>query len=90
MDVFSKQYHVHPEFKGSTSIKYVLPVLAPDLSYKKLNIREGGTASQKWNEMVTAETPAPAKKQISVDLREYCKLDTYAMYAIWKHLFDIS
>lgn len=89
MDIFSKQYHVHQDFMGSTSIKYVLPVLAPDLSYKKLNIREGGTASQKWNEMVGPGIPASTKKQISRDLREYCKLDTYAMYAIWKHLFDL-
>lgn len=89
MDVFSKQYHVHQDYYGSTSIKYVLPVLAPELSYKDLEIREGGTASQKWNEMTTAGLPLAERAAISTNLRNYCKLDTYAMYAIWKHLTNL-
>ncbi len=89
MDIFSKQFYVHKDFKGSTSIKYVLPVLAPELSYKKLEIQEGGTASQKWNEITTCEMDQKVKKEIAENLKEYCKLDTYAMYAIWKHLFEL-
>jgi hypothetical protein len=94
MDIFTKQYHVHQDFYGSTSIKYVLPVLVPELSYKDLEIREGGTASQKWNEMTTGRTvegaqlSASEKRAIATNLKAYCKLDTYAMYAIWKHLVD--
>jgi hypothetical protein len=30
-DVFHKQHYVHPEFKGSVSVKYVLPALVPNL-----------------------------------------------------------
>src|SRR5690606_23940064 len=41
MDVFRKQYYVHPDFRGSSSIKKVLPVLVPSLSYKDLVIQEG-------------------------------------------------
>ncbi|MBX4181272.1 DUF2779 domain-containing protein [Candidatus Parcubacteria bacterium] len=82
-DIFKKQHHVHKDFYGSTSIKYVLPVLAPDLSYKNLEIKEGGTASQKWNEMVTGDITQEEKAVISKNLKDYCKLDTYAMYAIW-------
>jgi hypothetical protein len=86
MDIFSKQYYIHKDFHGSTSIKYVLPVLAPELSYKDLAIREGGTASQAWDK-ITSDTFTPAERtQIAQDLKEYCKLDTYAMYAIWKAL----
>jgi hypothetical protein len=87
-DIFVKQYYVHKEFKGKTSIKKVLPVLAPGFSYKGLAIKEGGTASQKWNEIATGDAPADVKKLIADNLKEYCKLDTYAMYAIWKHLYD--
>mgnify|MGYP003349493992 CR=1 FL=1 len=96
MDIFSKQYYVHKDFQGSTSIKYVLPVLAPELSYKKLEIKEGGTASLRWNEMtlgVTTEgTPiSPAEKQkIAENLRTYCELDTRAMYEIWRKLNEIG
>lgn len=89
MDVFGKQYYVHKDFKGKTSIKSILPVIVPELSYKKLGIQEGGTASQSWNEMISENTTEDRKKQIAVDLREYCKLDTYAMYAIWNALRKI-
>jgi len=86
MDIFSKQYHVHHDYQGSTSIKYVLPVLVPELKYDNLPIREGGTASQKWDEMVNSGLLTDVKKQIAANLKKYCELDTYAMYAIWKHL----
>ena len=33
-EIFAQQHYVHPEFRGSTSIKAVLPVLVPELSYK--------------------------------------------------------
>ncbi len=106
MDIFSKQHYVHKGFQGSTSIKYVLPVIAEiaggqaELSYKKLAIREGGTASMKWNEMSTgmcvnektgekSTLSAEDRKQIAQDLLKYCALDTYAMYAIWKHLWEL-
>ncbi len=52
MDVFTKQHYVHKDFKGSVSIKKVQPVLAPELSYKKLTIQEGGTASSSWLKLI--------------------------------------
>ena len=89
MDIFSKQYYVHHDFQGSTSIKYVLPVLVPELSYKKLAIREGGTASQKWNEMTIGKVSGAEAKKVATDLKTYCALDTYAMYAIWHALLKL-
>lgn len=86
MDIFKKQYFVHKDFRGSTSIKRVLPVVAPELSYKDLEICEGGTASQSWNRLTTSEMSAEEKLKIAEDLRKYCERDTYAMYVIWKHL----
>lgn len=87
--IFKQQYHVHKDYYGSTSIKYVLPVLAPELSYKELVIREGGSASQKWNEMITGDISPEAREDIAKHLKVYCKLDTYAMYVIWKKLYSI-
>lgn len=89
MDIFGKQYYIHKDFKGKTSIKYILPVLVPKLSYKTLGIQEGGTASQSWNEMVSGKASEERQREIAADLKEYCKLDTYAMYAIWKALQEI-
>ncbi len=89
MDVFSKQYYVHKHFKGSTSIKCVLPVLVPTLSYKNLNIQEGGTASQSWDKIALSDISKEEKDKITKDLLAYCELDTYAMYAIWRELYKL-
>jgi hypothetical protein len=89
MDIFSKQFYVHKDFKGRVSIKSILPVLVPELSYKTLQIQEGGTASQKWNELTASDTVPAAKEKIINDLKEYCKMDTYAMYKIWHHVYQL-
>ncbi|HRY62154.1 MAG TPA: DUF2779 domain-containing protein, partial [Candidatus Paceibacterota bacterium] len=89
MDVFSKQLYVHKDFYGSCSIKCVLPVIVPLLSYKDLEIREGGTASQSWNTITTGDITQKEKDVIVKNLLNYCELDTYAMYAIWNVLRKI-
>lgn len=89
IDPFDLQYYVDPNFKGKTSIKYVLPALVPELSYKELDIREGGTASERWNRVATGQAQGAEAEKIGADLQEYCKLDTYAMYAIWRHLHNL-
>ena len=88
--IFTEQYYVHPEFRGRTSIKAVLPVLCPALSYEKLAIKEGASASNEWWRMLSPMTTPVEKKAIEQALREYCTLDTYAMYAIWKKLGEVA
>jgi hypothetical protein len=83
---FKKQHFVHPGFKGKTSIKSVLPTLVPSLSYKELDISEGATASDTWNKIVTGSYSKEEAQAKSASLLTYCKLDTYAMYAIWDYL----
>lgn len=89
MDVFKKQFYVHKNFRGSTSIKKILPVLAPELSYKNLAIKEGGTASESWNKITTTKISKTEKNKIIKDLKTYCGLDSYAMYAIWRTLENL-
>jgi hypothetical protein len=89
MDIFLAQHYVHPGFKGKCSIKKVLPTLAAELRYDQLGIREGGQAADAWRRMVAPETPQGEKERIARDLKIYCGLDTYAMYAIWHHLQTI-
>jgi hypothetical protein len=88
-DIFKKQHYVHKDFKGSSSIKKVLPVLAPELSYKDLEIREGGSAAEAWDRAVRGGLAEEEKETLFRNLREYCKLDTYAMYAIWDKLYKL-
>lgn len=88
MTIFSKQLHIHPDFHGSASIKKVLPVLS-DLSYEELDIGNGSEAMNTWNKLVMEDVPSEERKEIEKAMFKYCQLDTYAMYAILKHLFNI-
>ena len=86
MEVFSSQAYVHPGFKGRTSIKYILPVLVPGLSYTALDVQEGGTASQTWNAIVTGGLAPDEVEAKRAALLTYCALDTRAMWEIWRVL----
>ncbi len=88
-DIFKAQYYVHKDLKGKTSIKSVLPVLCPELSYKNLNIQNGGMACNSWKEMVFQMEDQTQKNQVAEDLKEYCKLDTFAMVMIWEEVCKI-
>lgn len=87
--IFSKNYYVDYRFKGSASIKNVLPVLIPELSYNSLNIRKGDQASERWEKMMHQDTSAEEIEKIRKDLLEYCQLDTWAMVKIYDYLIKI-
>jgi len=89
MSVFKQGFYIHKNFYGSASLKKVLPVLVPSLSYGELNIHEGMTASNSWYEMVKTETAEKRKKEIYDDLLKYCELDTLAMVKILEELRKI-
>jgi hypothetical protein len=89
-DIFQKQLHVHHGFKGRASIKKVLPVLVPELSYQTLDIKEGGEAMQAWYEQIYMAPDEVAKQTAAEQLLKYCYLDTYAMYAIWRELVKLQ
>lgn len=88
-DVFQKQHYVHPEFKGKTSIKKVLPALVTGTQHADLEIKEGGQASDAWWQLISPTTSSDERTKIGRDLRIYCELDTYAMFQIWKHLHKL-
>jgi hypothetical protein len=88
MEIFKSKIYYDPRFKGSYSIKAILPVLCPALSYKDLTINNGAQAANEYLKLATV-TKVEAKK-IRKALLEYCKLDTYAMLALLQKLEDIS
>lgn len=87
---FSTCSYVHKDFFGSASIKKVLPVLIPELSYKDLDIHAGGAAQRLWMEAVLDGKRDNEKDKIIKDLLKYCELDTYAMVKIYQHLIGIG
>lgn len=84
MDVVEGQHYVHPGFEGRASIKKVLPVLAPHLSYKKLGVQSGTDAIEAYRKITRGELTGELAKEKEREMIEYCKLDTYAMYVLWK------
>lgn len=89
MDVFSKQHFVHHDFKGSSSIKYVLPVLVPEFSYKEMGIQNGLIASIRWYDAVMGVADKEQANKTYDDLLKYCCLDTLAMVKIYKYLSEL-
>jgi hypothetical protein len=87
---FKNKWYDDPRCEGSASIKKVLPVLCPELSYKSLGIQEGGSAQRLWMEAVLDEKRADQKDKILADLLEYCKLDTLAMVEIYRKLVTLK
>jgi hypothetical protein len=82
---FSKRWYCDPKFGGSSSIKFVLPVLVPALSYKTLEIQKGDVAQKRYGEMIK-HADEGEKGRIAEALLQYCKLDTLAMVEILKVL----
>jgi hypothetical protein len=66
----------------------VLPALVSDLSYETLNITEGGMASTTFLSMVN-NTFKGNESNVRNDLKEYCRLDTYAMVRILEKLKNL-
>ncbi|WP_072378126.1 DUF2779 domain-containing protein [Hyphomicrobium sp. NDB2Meth4] len=90
MELFAAQMYVHPAFRGKTSIKYVLPALVPELSYKGLAIQEGGTASETWNKIVTGQMDAQMAGRARKALLSYCGMNSLAMVEIWRVLREVA
>lgn len=86
MDIFKNQWYADPKFKGSFSIKKVLPVLVPELSYDGMEINEGAIAMASWNEVVNGDVEEIKKLAVRNNLLKYCELDTLAMVRIFESL----
>jgi hypothetical protein len=86
MKIF-RDYYFHPDFRGSNSIKAILPVLVPDLSYKDLNVQNGGAAQAAWEQLL-AEEDRSKRLELAQGLKAYCHLDTLAMVRLYQYLAE--
>jgi hypothetical protein len=82
MEIFSEGLYADARFNGSASIKAVLPILVPELSYKSLGIQEGGAASRRWSQAARGELEDSDARRVYDDLLVYCRQDTLAMVKI--------
>ena len=70
------------EFRGSFSLKAVLPALVPELGYGDLEIQGGATASLIFLETLRGDMPEDERERLRSDLRAYCGRDTQAMVGL--------
>jgi len=86
---FKSGWVVDMDFLGSASIKKVLPVLVPELSYDGLSIANGEVAQRAWMDTFIRGKPQVDVDVVFDDLRKYCNLDTMAMVRIFEKLLTI-
>ena len=89
MRIFMEGLYVHPAFHGSASLKSVLPVLCPALGYEDLRISNGEEASLTWYQLQKGMISPENQADIEAALKAYCHNDTFGLYAIWKHLYEL-
>jgi hypothetical protein len=73
-------------FGSRSSIKVVLPVLCPDLTYEGMPVASGTAAMAAWDAAVHGQELTPAATFDA--LRAYCEQDTWAMVRIHERLTD--
>ena len=83
--IFKKDY-IDYRFHGSSSIKKVLPVLCPDITYSDLDVNNGTMALDTWGRMVLDKNFNEDIEVTRKNLLAYCKLDTLAMVEIYRVL----
>lgn len=89
MEIFRDQLYEDPGAKGSYSIKNILPLLAPDMSYEGMEIGDGATAMSSWHTVVYGGGGVERKEETRSALLQYCKLDTLAMVKVFWWLRDL-
>jgi hypothetical protein len=89
MHVVKNGYYVDSRFGGSASLKKVLPVMAPELSYDDLEIQEGGEASASWRKLIRGDLTDTERKELQEAMLKYCERDTYAMVVLLEKFREV-
>ena len=91
VDLFSvvRNNCYHPEFRGSFSLKNVLPALVPGLGYDDMAIADGRTAAALYQRAL-ATNDATERQQTFAALRAYCQRDTLATLELRKALTALA
>ncbi|MFZ2151381.1 MAG: DUF2779 domain-containing protein [Candidatus Absconditicoccaceae bacterium] len=88
-EIFSTGLYFDLHFKGSSSIKKVLPVLTP-ISYDNLDVGNGSIAMKELVKLVDNQIDDEnQKKKLIEDLLIYCGQDSLAMVEIFKKLLTL-
>jgi len=86
LEAIIRQYFYHPGFRGSTSIKRVLPALVPGMSYAGMAIGDGDTAMAAFASLAHGRYAGEEEGAVRAQLLAYCAQDTMAMIRLHEAL----
>jgi hypothetical protein len=85
----TRKHIYHPGFRGSYSLKSVLPAVAPDLNYDDLDVANGGDASATFYRIAADPTLSNADRiRLRHALLAYCGRDTIALMRVHRWLME--
>ena len=84
-----KRNYYHPAFRGSFSIKAVLPALCSEAGYDDLAIADGLTAAVHYQRALASDSEHERRRTFA-DLRAYCQRDTLALAQLCEALRKAS
>jgi predicted RecB family nuclease len=87
--IFKSTWLYHHDMQGSSSIKYVLPFMCPDLSYSRLVISNGSDSQAFYTKLIDGEYPKSKAGKVIQDLKNYNNLDTWAMLRVLRRVKKI-
>jgi hypothetical protein len=76
----------HPAFRGSFSLKAVLPALVPEMTYESMEVANGQDAGLAWESVVRSGLGEAERLRTEKALREYCRQDTLALVRLVERL----
>jgi hypothetical protein len=88
MEIFKERWYYDPRFKGSYSLKTIVPVFCPDLSYVDLEISNGIDAGIQYRRL--ASSNQKESEAIRKALLKYCSMDTYSLLRIFQFLKKLN
>lgn len=75
-----REHYYHPAMNGSWSIKKVIPTVAPELDYERLDgVATSSDAPLAYIEATNPQTPPSRRAELERSLRHYCANDTMAL-----------
>ncbi|MGB8224648.1 MAG: hypothetical protein WCF10_18805, partial [Polyangiales bacterium] len=82
----------HPEFRGSFSIKDVVPALFPEMSYDGLDVSDGQVASFLLERLLCRpqELSIAERATVREQLMAYCEHDTAVMVELFRFLQQVA
>ncbi len=87
-----KNHFYHPDFRGSFSIKNVVPALLPEMSYDELDVADGMAASNLLESVLCHpdELSDDQCEDLRTQLRTYCEHDTAVMVELLRFLQTLA